>query len=66
MSNEHTRYSNEETQAKGTSFGECMEQMMSACGPEMKKWMEACASRMSEACPNCCGTQPEKENAEQL
>ncbi len=54
----------EEAQVKQTPFAECMEQMMSACGPEMKKWMTTCASNMSEACASCCGTQPEKEAAE--
>jgi hypothetical protein len=41
-----------------------MEQMMSSCGPEMKKWMEACTSNMSEACFSCCGTQTKTETTE--
>jgi len=69
MSNEHTKSQAEETKAKTVRFAECMEQMMSARGPEMKKWMqqmmsscgpemkkrmEACTSNMSEACSSCC------------
>ena len=53
----------EETQTTKTPFAECMEQMMSACGPEMKEWMEACTSNMSEACVSCGDTKPEKEAA---
>ncbi len=64
MSNEHAKSQAGETQDKTTPFAECMEQMMSACGPEMKKWMEACASNMSEACSNCCGTQAKTEKPE--
>jgi len=55
---------NEETQTTNAPFAECMEQMMSACGPEMKKWMEACASYVSEACASCCGTQTKMETTE--
>jgi len=64
MSNEHTKSQAEETKAKTAPFAECMEQMMSACGPEMKKWMEACASNMNEECFSCCGTQTKTETAE--
>jgi hypothetical protein len=64
MSDKSTAAQSEGTQAKGTPFADCMEQMMSACSPEMKKWMEACASNMSEACSSCCGTQPKNEAAE--
>ncbi len=53
---------NEETQTTNTPFAEYMKQIMSAGGPEMKKWMEACASNMSEACSSCCGTQTKSEN----
>jgi len=53
---------NEETQTTNAPFAKCMEQMMSACGPEMKKWMEACASNMSEACSSCCDMQTKPEN----
>ncbi len=64
MSNEHTKSQAEETQAKTAPFAECMEQMMSACGLEMKKWIEVCASNMSEACSNCCGTQTKTKTTE--
>jgi hypothetical protein len=64
MSDKHTATKGESTQTSGTPFADCTEQMMSACGPEMKKWMEACVSSMSEACSSCCGSQPEKEDSE--
>jgi len=61
MSDKKTKAQTEETKAEDMTFSKCMEQMMAACGPEMKKWMEACASNMSEACSCCCGTQPKME-----
>jgi len=64
MSNEHTKSQAGETKAKTAPFAECMEQMMSARGPEMKKWMEACASNMSEACFGCCGDKTKTETTE--
>ena len=64
MSNEQAKSKGGETQDKTTPFAECMEQTMSACGPEVKKWMEACASNMSEECFSCCGTQTKTETAE--
>ena len=57
MSKEHTKSQAEQAKAKGAPFAGCMEQMMSSCGPQMKKWMAACASKMSEECPSCCGTE---------
>jgi hypothetical protein len=42
MSKEYTKSQAEETKAKAAPFAECMEQMMSSCGPQMKKWMAAC------------------------
>lgn len=64
MSNEKTKSQSEEAQAEGTPFTECMAQMMSTCCPEMKEWMEACASNMSQAFPSCCGTQPKAKTTE--
>ena len=51
----------EETKSTKTPFSECMEQMMSACGPEIKQRMEACSSNIGKACSNCCGTQTKTE-----
>ncbi|MFC1905291.1 hypothetical protein ACFLXL_00600 [Chloroflexota bacterium] len=64
MSDKNTKAQGDSTQANDKPFADCMEQMMSACGPEMKKWMEACASNMSKACPSCCGTQTKTETTE--
>ncbi|MFC2068448.1 hypothetical protein ACFLTP_05525 [Chloroflexota bacterium] len=64
MSNEHTKSKAEETQVKTATFAECCEQMMSACGPEMKQWLEACTSNTGEACSSRCGTQTKTETAE--
>lgn len=61
MSNEHTKSQAEGTKARTALFAEFMEQMMSACGPEMKKRMEDCASNMSKECFSCCGTQTKTE-----
>jgi hypothetical protein len=53
MSDKHARSQSEETEAKGMPFADCIDQMMSACGQEMKKWMEAWASDMNGAwCDN--------------
>ncbi len=60
-----TKSQGEETQTTKTPFAECMEQMMSACGPEMKQWMEACSSNFGKACSSCCGTQPTTEADQQ-
>jgi hypothetical protein len=57
MSNKHTKSQAEEAKAKAAPFAECMEQMMSSCGPQMKKSMAACASKMSEECFSCCSTE---------
>ncbi len=54
----------EETPTTKTPFADCMKQIMSACGPEMKQWMEACSSNIGEACSTCCGTQTKTETAE--
>jgi hypothetical protein len=48
MSKEHTKSQAEETKAKAAPFAECMEQMMSSCGPQMKKWMAACGTETAE------------------
>ncbi|MFC2047209.1 hypothetical protein ACFLTK_02900 [Chloroflexota bacterium] len=48
----------EKTQVKPTPFAECMELMVSVCGSQMQKWMEACTSNTNEVCSSCCGTQP--------
>lgn len=37
---EKSRSQSEETQAEGTPFLDCMAQMMSACCPEMKEWLQ--------------------------
>ena len=50
MLDKNTRTQSEEIQEESNPFADCIERMMSACGPEMKKWMNACASNMSEAC----------------
>jgi len=60
-----TKSHSEEAQTTKTPFTDCIEQMMSACGPEMKKWMEACTSNTGEACSTCCGTQPATETDKQ-
>jgi hypothetical protein len=57
MSDEKTESQSEEAQAESTPFLDCMAQMMSTCCPEMKEWMAACASNMSQAFSGCCGTQ---------
>lgn len=65
MSDKNTTAQSEGTQAKQVPFTECMEQMTSTCcGPEMKKWMESCASNMSEACSCGCDTQTKSETTE--
>ena len=56
-----SKSNDEEAQTAKTPFAECMEQMMSTCGPEMKQWMEACTSNTGKACFSCCGTQPTTE-----
>ena len=63
MSDEKTKSQSEEAQAEGMPFPECMEQMMSACCPEMEKRIVACAPNMSQAFPNCCGTQPKTKTS---
>ena len=63
MSSKQDKSQTGETQAKTEPFVECMEQMMSVCGPEMKKLMEACASNMSESCFSCCGDKTKTETA---
>jgi len=62
MSSEQDKSQTGETPNKTISFAECMEQMMSACGPEMKKWMESCTSNMSEGCLSCCIIQIDSDN----
>ncbi len=64
MSKEHTKSQAEQAKAKAAPFAECMEQMMFSCGPQMKKWMAACASNMSDECGSCCGTEATTETTE--
>jgi hypothetical protein len=64
MSKQHAKSQAEQAKAKGAPFTESMEQMMGSCGPQMKKWMAACASNMSEECRSCCGTESTTETTE--
>ena len=64
MSKEHAKSQAEQAKAKGAPSADCMEQMMASCGPQMKKWMAACASKMSDECRSCCGTEARTEAAD--
>ena len=63
MSGEQDKSQTGEEQARAEPCTERMEQMMFICGPEMKKWMEQCASSMSNSGFSCCGDKAKTETA---